>query len=283
MQHWIEGAWRACVAGCGTVGIAVLVFGVSGPLAATVTVTGVVDDINPNNGAVTFREAITAINAGNALGDPDIVAQNPGIFGVNDTIKFDIAGRGVHTINVGTGVNVSGVPLPVVTKPVLIDGYSQSGAVVNTMVKGDNALVLIELNGAGAGANANGLHLGNGSAGSVVQGLVINAFSANGIAIESDGNTIQGNFIGTDPTGTLPGPGNAGDGVLVDKADGNVIGGDAVAARNLIENNGGHGVEIIRQSTVIMGNVISCNGGRGVVPMSAAGGGNEGLSSRCAQ
>src|SRR4051812_32143146 len=82
--------------------------------AATVTVTTAVDNLVPNNGSVSLREAITAINAGNDLGDPDITAQAPGTFGVGDTINFNIAGIGVQTINVGADLSASGIPLPTI-------------------------------------------------------------------------------------------------------------------------------------------------------------------------
>ena len=39
---------------------------------------------------------------------------------------------------------------------------------------------------------------------SVVRGLVINRFAGNGIVSEDNLNVIAGNFIGTDPTGTIP-------------------------------------------------------------------------------
>lgn len=71
-------------------------------LFATITVTTVADDLTPGDTKVSLREAITAINAGNDLGDATITAQNPGTFGTNDTIHFNIAGAGVHTINVGS-------------------------------------------------------------------------------------------------------------------------------------------------------------------------------------
>ena len=51
-------------------------------LAATVTVTTIADDLTPNDASVSLCEAITAINAGNDLADPDITAQSPGTFGV---------------------------------------------------------------------------------------------------------------------------------------------------------------------------------------------------------
>src|SRR4051794_9234658 len=56
---------------------------------ALITVTTAADDLAPNDGRVSLREAITAINAGNDLGDPDITAQSPGTFGANDTIHFN--------------------------------------------------------------------------------------------------------------------------------------------------------------------------------------------------
>src|SRR6266404_8106653 len=43
---------------------------------AVVTVTTTADDLTPNDGTVSLREAILAINAGNTLGDLDITAQN---------------------------------------------------------------------------------------------------------------------------------------------------------------------------------------------------------------
>src|SRR5947208_4976597 len=67
-------------------------------LLATITVNTVADDLTPNDGTVSLREAITAINAGNNLGDPDITAQSPGTFGTADAIHFNISGSGVHTI-----------------------------------------------------------------------------------------------------------------------------------------------------------------------------------------
>src|SRR5712691_3748003 len=143
---------------------------------AVITVTTVADDITPNDASVSLREAITAVNAGNDLGDPDITAQNPGIFGINDTIHFNINGAGVKTINVGTDASAAGIPLPTIVQPVTIDGYTQGVATPNTQANTDNAVILIELNGTGAGTAVNGLTLGAGSGGSTIDGLAINRF-----------------------------------------------------------------------------------------------------------
>src|SRR6476659_6582810 len=105
--------WR----GAGGVLGLLVVLGSQIALAATVTVTTAGDDITPNSGSVSLREAITAINAGNDLGDPDIVAQSPGTFGTNDTINFNIPGAGVKTISVGSDASANGIALPTITKP----------------------------------------------------------------------------------------------------------------------------------------------------------------------
>src|SRR5713101_4902505 len=145
---------------------------------AVLTVTTTADDIIPNDGSVSLREAITASNAGNDLGDPDITAQAPGTFGPLNTINFNIPGGGVRTINVGTDASAAGIPLPSIVEPVIINGYTQGVATANTQANADNAVILIELNGASAGTAVNGLTLGSGSGGSTIKGLAINRFQA---------------------------------------------------------------------------------------------------------
>jgi CSLREA domain-containing protein len=164
----------------------------------------------------TLREAITAAN------------NNPGA----DTFTFNIAGTGVKTITPTT-------PLPTITETVTIDGYTQPGASANTLTVGDDAVLLIELNGISAGV-AVGLTLNSDD--SVVRGLLINRFGFDGIrAFFGTGNVIEGNFIGTDAAGTSD-LGNEAAGVFLNPADGNLIGGLLPEARNLISGNGGSGV-----------------------------------------
>jgi CSLREA domain-containing protein len=233
---------------------------------ATITVTTTADDITPNDGTVSLREAITAINAGNDLGDPDITAQSPGTFGVNDTINFNVPGAGVKTINVGTDASAAGIPLPAIVNPVTINGYSQPGASVNTMANSDNAVILIELNGAGAGTAVNGLTLGAGSDGSTIKGLAINRFQADaslnggvGIVIQSNGNTIVGNFVGVNPAGTTEMP-NGGDGIRLVNASNNLIGTPSAADRNIASGNTLDGIHIEGTlTTPATGNLIQGN------------------------
>jgi hypothetical protein len=165
-------------------------------------------------GAGSLRQAITDANAhSNSL--------NPG--SAPDTISFNIPGAGVHTISVAS-------TLPSIPDPVIIDGYTQPGATTNTLAVGDNAALLIELNGS-LTPGANGLSIGAGN--STVRGLVINRF-ANCIILSgpAGGNVIEGNFIGTNPSGT--GVFTTGNGIYVSVCSDNTIGGASPGSRNLI-------------------------------------------------
>jgi hypothetical protein len=193
----------------------------------------VVTNIN-DNGAGSLRQAIFNANT------------NTGI----DTITFNISGSGVHTISPISA-------LPTITDPLVIDGYTQLGASVNTLATGDNAVLLIELDGTNAGASANGLVINAGS--STVRGLVINRFSNNGVSVQTGGgNIIEGNFIGTDTSGTTD-MGNTFNGVLVTSAPTSRIGGSAPTQRNIISGNNLIGVSVTgvnSNGTVIQGNYI---------------------------
>jgi hypothetical protein len=173
-----------------------------------------------------------------------------------DAISFnipDVFGAGVKTINVGSTGNAG---LPPITDQVTIDGYTQPGASPNTLAVGDDATLKIELNGTSA-PGATGLDLSD-SSGSVIKGLVINRFF-DGISIHGDsvGNRIEGNFVGTDPTGTLE-RGNAIHGLFITGgASETVVGGTAPAARNLISANTEHGLFISGSSgNKVLGNRI---------------------------
>ncbi|MCL5279171.1 MAG: cadherin domain-containing protein [Planctomycetes bacterium] len=134
-------------------------------------------------GAGSLRQALLDANA------------NAGL----DTITFNIAGGGLHTIAPLSA-------LPDIIDAVVLDATSQPGYA---------GTPVIELNGASAGNNRNGLTLESGSDGSTIRGLAINRFGGDGIHItHSSGNLIELNFIGTDPSGTIA-QGNGGDGIEI--------------------------------------------------------------------
>ena len=176
-----------------------------------------------------------------------------------NVIDFNIPGSGVQTISPTT-------PLPTITKPVVIDGYTQPGAAQNTLENGDNAVLLIELNGALAPAGSDGLLISGG--GSTVEGLIIGGFSevfdstsptdfrgGNSIELEtSGGNTIQGNFLGT------TGLSNEQDGVLIDGGSGNnTIGGTIPASRNIVSANLSEGIGIYALNSAGSDNLVTGN------------------------
>ena len=110
--------------------------------AATFTVTNTND-----SGAGSFRQAILDAEANSET----------------DTINFNFPPGGVQTI---TPLS----ELPPITSSVIIDGTTQPGF---------GGLPIIELNGASAGDNIDGLAISfnSSSGGSTVRGLVINHFS----------------------------------------------------------------------------------------------------------
>lgn len=179
-------------------------------LLSTFTVTTTVDGV-----VGSLREAITLANV------------NPG----HDHIVFDIPDSGVQTISpLGE--------LPEITDSLTIDGYSQPGASPNTLANGNDAVLLIVLDGQNV-ADVDGLTIRSG--GSVIRGLVIQGFT-DGIQIaDGGGNIISGNFIGTDASGQSD-VGNLDDGVDVNGVGGNVIGGVTPADRNVISGNDSDGV-----------------------------------------
>src|SRR6185503_13450636 len=141
-----------------------------GAAGAVLTVTNTND-----SGLGSLRQAILDANA------------NAGV----QTISFNIGGSGVRTISPAS-------PLPAITDPLVIDGYTQPGASRSTTSVGNNAVLLIELNG----NNASGDGLTFNAGGSVVRGLVINRFAGDGISLPTNGNLVEGNYIGVNAAGT---------------------------------------------------------------------------------
>jgi WD40 repeat protein len=215
------------------------------PAVITVTTTADTADTISPDGFASLREAITSINNQSDF-NTDVTANRVGGYaslqgGTADVIDFNILGAGVQTIAVGSAE-------PTIVVPLTIDGYSQLLSSGNTLANGDNAVLMIQLSGA-TGGTFDGLTLGTGSGGSVIKGLVINNFGGNGIVIQSNGNTIVGNFVGVDPTGTRQQPNgsypNSGDGIRVVNASENNIGSPAPVDRNIVSGNALNGVHII--------------------------------------
>ncbi len=139
--------------------------------------------------------------------------------------------------------------LATISDPVILDASLQPGYAGTPM---------IELNGVGAGASIIGLTISAGS--STVRGFIINRFQGlDGIdLITNGGNTITGNYIGTNAAGTAASA-NTYAGINI-SSSGNTIGGTTSAARNIISGNGAHGVYIGAYSNnIVQGNYIGLN------------------------
>jgi hypothetical protein len=221
-------------------------------LLATIIVNSAGDADGADGGTtLSLRQAIEVSNGTLAISSltPTQAGLVTGALSTPNTIDFAIPGTGPFTIMPGTA-------LPTITTPVVIDGYSQPGAHPNTNGpgQGKNTVIQIEIDGANA-PGSDGLDLK--ASNSTVQGLAIGGFVESqtgsnggyGISIESQtGELIQGDFIGTDASGTRSLPNTLG---IRDSNPGtsaqstyNTIGGTAAGAGNVISGNTTDGLSI---------------------------------------
>jgi uncharacterized protein (TIGR02145 family) len=198
------------------------------------------DNINPaivtnvnDNGVGSLRYAIENANSTN---------------GIKETITFNLPGTGPFTIQPLT-------PLPTITDPVVIDGYSQPGAIPAT--DSDPAKIQIEVDGTRVQWQSSGFNIKADNC--VIMGLVINRFGESGIVINENfkGNKITGNYVGTDINGTVA-LGNGGSGLMLQMGSSeNIIGGATSAKRNIISGNTGPGIfNHVSSRNYFLGNYI---------------------------
>jgi CSLREA domain-containing protein len=210
-------------------------------MAATIIVNST-GDATANDGVCTLREAITAANSNAASGAAagECVAGQAGL----DNIDFNL-GAGTPSIALTS-------PLPAIAEPVSINGATGGST-------------RVELNGTAAAGGIGGLVINAAGSGSTIQSLVINRFPANthGILINpnSNGNTIKNCFIGVDTAGAATSA-NAKDGIHINDAANNIIGGATAADRNVISGNGtvgNDGSGVVISGTAATGNKVSGN------------------------
>jgi hypothetical protein len=207
------------------------------PIANTITVTNTFD-----NGIGSLRDAIV---------------QSNGFAGL-DLIRFDIPGSGVRTITLAT-------PLPDITDGVVIDGYTQPGARPNSLPRGNNALLLVEVN---ANNTANPLRVLGGA--TTIRGLVVNRALASAIVLRGPGgHVVAGNFLGTSADGATELPNG---GIRIESPD-NRIGGALPEDRNVIVSLFSYVIETTTpaaHSNTIQGNYLACDR-TGTRPLGQAG------------
>ncbi len=194
-------------------------------------VTTTADTTNGSDNDNSLREAI---NAANANADAS-------------TITFNISGAGVQTLAPATA-------LPTITEQATIDGYTQPGASANTLSVGTNAVLRIELTGAGT-VGFDGLIIT--AATCTVRGLAIGncRYGIQLTGAGATGNVISGNYLGTRADGATALANSVG--IQIFSAVGNTIGGTAAGARNVISGNSDYGIWIFAATAT--GNTVKGN------------------------
>jgi streptogramin lyase len=228
--------------------------------SVTATVTGPGGNTSPFATPVTQSPQFEVTNTTDNVPGKEVDSLRIAILNANfadlssNTIAFKIPGGGSFVIAPTTA-------LPAIIVPaVTVDGTQQSGYA---------GLPLVQISGASISGAADGLTLGALSIGSKIEGLDIANFTGGaGIHIESNNDSITGNFLGTDLTGKVAGPGNQV-GVLIDDSSGNTIGGTVSGAGNTIGFSSIAGIEMINSGAtgnVVVGNFIGTDSAGDILP-----------------
>ena len=188
-----------------------------------------------SGGVCTLRAAIQESNARPPYDGYDTLAL---------PVTFNISGTGVKTITPATFFSD-------IFYPIDINGYTQTGASVNTnnFNLGLNTSIKVAID-ASAGFSALAFHCGN----NVVRGLAfingtIDFLYEPGYSKNKDNNSVNGCFIGMGTDGTTPNS----SAININNQKGNIIGGTTNASRNLI----GGGVLFTKSdSNSVIGNYI---------------------------
>jgi hypothetical protein len=215
--------------------------------AATFTVTTAAD-----SGAGSLRQAILDADANGS--------------GVTDVIELDVPGAGPHLINLAS-------PLPAATTPLLIDGYTQTGASANTLglTGGINAVIRISVHGQDAMPC---FQFDPGASSSTIRGINVQHCTSAIVIDGASGVNVYGNFIGTDATGTIAQPNGIGV-FITGTANAVSVGEPSPAERNLISSNQvGVFLGPATTGSAIDGNYI----GTDITGMSALGSGTVGVA-----
>jgi len=254
-------------------------------------VTGTKSMGNPGDGIVIMAGASNNVVGGDTPAarnlisgndDQDAATEQAGIF-IQDaaTVGNRIVGNYIGTGAAGTaglGNGGQGIVLALGAHGTVIGGETpgagnvissndghgivlqQSGTDSNRIV--GNIIGLDALGGQALTNGDTGVFIGFGASHNVVGGDTQAARNLinGGVWLQepgTTGNRVQGNYIGTDASGTAA-PGNDAHGVmLLDAPSGNFVGGETPGAGNLISGNAGHGVFL--QGAGTTGNEIKGN------------------------
>ncbi|MCD6578845.1 hypothetical protein J7L48_05170, partial [bacterium] len=187
---------------------------------------------------------------------------------VNGTADLGNAWHGVYISNVAKSNTIGGT---IAGARNIISGNNSHGVLI-TGTGTDNNVVLgnyigTDVNGTADLGNSNdGVYITSGAQSNTIGGIVAgarNIISGNnniGVLVsDSDNNTVLGNYIGTDVTGTIDIANLNGGIVIRGGAQSNTVGGTVAGARNIISGNNTCGVAILSSGTdnnKVLGNYI---------------------------
>jgi hypothetical protein len=184
--------------------------------------------LNTNdNGPDSLRDAIQKANS------------TPGA----DEIDFNIGQGGPQQIDLQSF-------LPAITDSVTINGTTQPGFAGTALIKINGGTIT------GSFSPLIGPGLLIQAPQCTVEGLIVAAFTGQGIVLQSNGNTVQNNIIGSDSVSVTGG--NGDDGILI-------AGSNNAILNNLIDFNAGNGVNVASGTgNSILGNSIQSNSKLGI-------------------
>jgi CSLREA domain-containing protein len=269
--------------------------GVNGTAAVDVDIVFAVnsaDDIDDAMCDVThcsFREALNAANANPGIdmigfsipgAGPHTIRPASALPTITDpvvidgTTEPDFAGTPIVELDGSSAGSVQGLDITAANSTIrglVINRFERNGVQITGAGATGNVVEgnFIGTNVAGTAALGNGVHGVSivGAPGNIVGGTtsaarnIISANAIHGVGMidaSATGNVVQGNYIGTDVTGTSD-LGNGGNGVNLDKAPANTVGGTTPEAHNVISGNDVHGVGIFlpgASGNVVQGNFI---------------------------
>ena len=214
----------------------------------------------PNKDGIDLQASNSAIG-GTAPGAGNVISGNTrwGMLvrsGEDNQIQGNLIGTnaaGTSAVGNQVGILLNGAPNNTIGGTVpgarnIVSGNSSIGVHINGAASSGNVVLgnYIGTDVTGTADLGNGFHgvaiqdaPGNTIGGTTAEARNIISGNSHGVAIIgglATGNLVQGNYIGTDVTGTVD-LGHIGDGVLINNAPNNTIGGTTPGARNIISGN----------------------------------------------
>jgi hypothetical protein len=198
----------------------------------------------PNRAGVVVTQGASYNQIGGKIGTTGIASQLAPGTGAANVISGNTNGAGVR-ITGGEYNTVQGNLIGVA-----VDGATKLPNLVGVYLDTTQHATV-----GGTAANLRNIISGNTTNGVNISGSVNNVDNT---FVDSIYNTVRGNYIGTDFTGTK-GAGNGSNGIYINNASNNTIGGTAAGSGNVISDNATNGVNISGAESVrnrILGNNI---------------------------